>query len=509
MISFDVAGTNGFSARVELSEEPDADLNRSTLEVRLYILSATWRGVPYWLQGQVTGRSLSSNTDQVYIGALNTPVQVGDAWSLQVDHEPDGTGAVTISVNIRGYSESGSYGSGWKVEGSRTVALTPIALASTVSVTEGAVTTIAINRRNSSYSHLLGYSFGELMGFITDEGQVSDTPVLCTGTVISFSIPEAFYLQLPESASGSCSLTCITMDGEKQVGSAVEALFTVKVPESYGPVLTPNVTDINPITLALTGDAAVGVRFMSQLQCTAQAQGQLGAAVVSLTVDGNALPAVVEGAEKLTFQAMDTRGYVTQQVVTPKTVPYVLLTANGTCSRVSPTSGCADLTVRGNCFWGSFGKQDNSLTLTASVDGREYPMTVTREGDSYHARVQLEGLSYEYGYTVTVTARDALMTVTTELQLGRGVPVFDWSKKDFAFHVPITAPSVNGIRNPALKAWPVGAVILMTPDPKDFIGGKWEHFTIPSIDLDAWRRLQGADVLGTAVLGELILGTEE
>lgn len=509
MISFDITGTGGFSARVELLQQPDAAHNSSALEVRLYIISTRWLGVTYWLQGQAAERAFSSSYDHVYIDKIGEPAAVGEPWSLQVQHGADGTGTVTVSVKLRGYTADGGYGNGWSVEGSRTVALTPIALASTVKVTPGDETTIAINRRNSGYTHLLGYTFGSLSGYITDSGSISQVPVVCKETVIRFPVPEAFYRQLPHEKQGLCRLRCVTLDGDRQVGVAVEEDFTVTVPESYGPAIAPAVEDINPQTLALTGNSRVAVRFMSRLQCTAAVQGQLGAEILECTAQGQPLPAVVEGAERVLFQAVDSRGYCTQCTVTPKTVPYVLLTANGTCRRVDPTSGTVELTVRGSCYGGSFGTVDNSLQLTATAGGSTYAVTPTVRGDSYEATLRLEGLGYEQSHTIAVTVRDALMTVTLDLLLSRGVPVFDWGKRDFAFHVPITAPSVNGIRNPALKAWPVGAVLLMPADPKDFIGGKWEHFTIPGINLDAWRRLQGADTLGTAVLGQLVLGTEE
>ena len=155
MITFDIPGTGGFSVRVELQEQVDTDKNCSYLTARLYLISTKWFGVNYWLSGQVTGRSFSSNSDHVYIGAVNTPTAVGDTWSFTADHLPDGTGTVTVTVALRGYTADGGYGSGWRVEGSRTVALTPALLASGVQVTEGAVSTIAISRRNSSYSHIL------------------------------------------------------------------------------------------------------------------------------------------------------------------------------------------------------------------------------------------------------------------------------------------------------------------------------------------------------------------
>jgi len=509
MITFDIAGTGGFSVQVELQEQVDADKNCSNLTATLSLISSKWRGVNYWISGQVTGRKFSSNSDHVYIGAVNTPTVVGEPWSFTVDHEPDGTGTVTVDLSLRGYTADGNYGSGWKIEGSRTVALTPVALASQLSVTEGPVSTIAIGRKNSSYSHILQYEFGALQGFITDSGAVSNVPVLCTQTVIPFPVPEDFYRQIPDAAQGVCKLTCMTMDGDKQVGVGVDAFFTVTVPQSYSPVLTPNVADINPVTVALTGDSTRGVRFLSTFRCTAQAQGQLGATVVSVTVEGQPVPAELAYKEKLCFRATDSRGYVTEALVSPEEVPYVLLTVNGSCSRISPTDDRVLLTVRGSCYRGGFGKGENILTLTATVGEEEYALTPTFSGDRYEATLELENLGYRQNYTVTLKAADLLMAVETALHLGRGVPVFDWGEKDFAFHVPITAPCVNGIKNPALKAWPVGAVILMTPNPKDYIGGKWEQFTIPGIDLDAWRRIQGADTLGAAKLGEMVLGTEE
>ena len=59
----------------------------------------------------------------------------------------------------------------------------------------------------------------------------------------------------------------------------------------------------------------------------------------------------------------------------------------------------------------------------------------------------------------------------------------------------------------ALKAWPVGAVMLTTADPGSCIGGSWEHLTLSG--LDAWRRLPSPHALGSGLLGALILGTEE
>ena len=513
MISFDIAGTKGFSARVEMEETLDIEGNCSHLQTRLYILSSGYYGLPYWISGQVTGRTLSSNVDEVYIEKLNAPCPVGDSWEITVQHGDDGTGTVTIALSIRGYSADGNYGSGWKVEGSKTVTLTPIVRASAVSATDGEVgesCAISISRASADYVHTLFYSFGSLSGYITQEGSVTDQPVTITGSAVNWLLPEEFYTQLTHSPGAVCLLSCTTFNGEKQVGQPTQTAFTVTAPERVcRPLLEASVTDIDPQTCALTGDSSVLVRFMSQALCQAEATPQKGALLVDITVEGQAVPATLSGMEAYSFRAVDSRGYASEVTLRPRVIPYILPTVGGICSRIDPKSGSAELTIRGNCWSGSFGAAQNTLTLQLQLEDRVFEVQPLFDGQTYHAAVHLENLRYERGYSLTVTARDALCEATTVITIEPGEPVFDWGQRDFAFHVPVTAPRINGIKNPALKAWPVGAVMLFSADPSATIGGKWERFTLPGIDLDAWRRIQGGDLLGTARLGQMILGTEE
>ena len=62
--------------------------------------------------------------------------------------------------------------------------------------------------------------------------------------------------------------------------------------------------------------------------------------------------------------------------------------------------------------------------------------------DQYTASAALSGLDYQRSHTITVTARDKLMTVTKTLTVGKGIPVFDWGENDFSFHVPISVMGV-------------------------------------------------------------------
>jgi hypothetical protein len=105
------------------------------------------------------------------------------------------------------------------------------------------------------------------------------------------------------------------------------------------------------------------------------------------------------------------------------------------------------LTLRGACFWGSFGKEDNAVSAVAEFDGRRLEIPLLPEGDGYTATVELPDLSYTRSYPVTVTVADKAMTVTATLTVRKGLPVFSWGETGFCFHVPVELPAltVDGI----------------------------------------------------------------
>ena len=102
------------------------------------------------------------------------------------------------------------------------------------------------------------------------------------------------------------------------------------------------------------------------------------------------------------------------------------------------------LTLRGEAFFGSFGLQDNALTATVEFDGRQLCLSpeISEEG-TYGLTVVLENLVYTRSYPVTVTVTDKAMSVTRELTVPKGIPVFDWGEEDFRFHVPVDLPALT------------------------------------------------------------------
>lgn len=458
--TFTVSGTKGMSARVTVTEEYDITANASVLSVAVALASSTYAGYTYYLSGTVAaaGKTLQSmsntaGTHHVTVNKKDTYYAIrghgrpGSPWSTaSLTHNNDGTLTVTVALDLTGYEANGNGANGFTVKATRSVTLTQIPRAATVSATDaliGATTLVAISRKSSDYVHSLGWSFGALSGYLSADGTISDTETVFTETLVPFTLPQSFYNEIPDAPSGKCTLSCKTYLGETQVGDTQLCQFTVNAdPAESAPVITASITDTNEKTVALTGDAATVVRYASEVQCAFTAEARHGAAITEkavndtlLTEDTASLPAL----SGYRFSAADSRGYRTNLTITPAFVPYVLLTCRAAAKRDDPTSGDVTLTVAGECYNGSFGAENNTLLLRCSAGGDWVDIVPEFLEHTFTATAKLTGLSYDRRHTITVQASDALMEVSCTASVDKGIPVFDWGEEDFTFHVPVVA----------------------------------------------------------------------
>ena len=228
---------------------------------------------------------------------------------------------------------------------------------------------------------------------------------------------------------------------------ASTAVFTVEAdPEACAPEVTLTVQDINPQTLALTGDKKKLVRHCSTARCAVEALGKHHAEIAQILVNGQPVEDLeYVQTEDISCVVTDSRGYTAADTDGEiSLIPYCLLTADPVCTRTDPVTGTGALRVTGQWFSGTFGKKSNSLSLRYQVDGGGWktlqPETLE---DSYRAACEIPGLDYRREHTLTVEVRDALTQVTKTVSLGRGEPVFDWSEGDFCFRVPVFAPALT------------------------------------------------------------------
>lgn len=362
----------------------------------------------------------------------------------------DDYGAKTLTVSATGGISISSMKETYI---SATITLNTIPRAAGVSAVNGDIgsrVTVVVDRKSTAYTHSLAYTFGKLSGYIKSDGTVTAAEEKMTAATVNFLLPDSFYAQIPDDPDGVCTLTCRTYSGNTLIGSSTVAFTATANRALCAPEVVGTVEDINPKTLALTGDPSVLVANKSTAQCTIAATAKNGASITGKTIAGAPVTEdtcrienVPQGS--ILFAATDSRGYPGQDVKTPVFVPYLPLTCEPEVRRVDPTGGNGTLTLKGRCYRGSFGLSENGLTVTYQV-GESQPVTVevpVADDHSYHLTLTLTGLDYTKAYPVTVSANDALCQVTKQLTVQKGIPVFDWGEEDFAFHVPVSLPALT------------------------------------------------------------------
>jgi hypothetical protein len=382
------------------------------------------------------------------VGIANNATKTLASGSTTIKHNSDGTKAFSYSFSQEfGITFSGS-SIGTK-SGSGSGTLDTIPRASSVTATNanvGSNTTIKISRASSSFTHTLTYSFGSLSGTIATK---------TTSTSVSWTVPTSFYNQMGSVKSKSCTITCTTYSGSTSVGSKTTT-FTVSVPNTNAPTLSPTVVDNNSVTTALTGDTSKFVKYYSNASFSIGAAAKNGATISSQSVtcgskkstSSSGTLSAVESAT-FVFTAKDSRGYSTSQTVTKTLINYLHLTCSLSASMT--VDGVASFKVSGNYFNGSFGSVSNTLTVqyrykaSGGSYSSWYTATATKSGNTYTLNTSISGLDYLTKYVIQARAVDKLETVTSAEKTVSCVPVFDWGENDFQFNCEIGIQNNKGI----------------------------------------------------------------
>lgn len=224
------------------------------------------------------------------------------------------------------------------------------------------------------------------------------------------------------------------------------------------PQLSPTVKDINPNTVALTGNENSFVRYFSTAQYAINATAVRGAEIVSQqimngsTTITNQPNGTISNVESGTFRflVVDNRDLGTAMtMITPNFVNYIKLTCSQeiTMDITSEYGATAQIKVAGNYFNGSFGAVRNEIKLEVRQTQNDGTMSdwvditillADISNNQYEATFNASGLRYDIPYTFQFRVTDKLGTATTSPQTIRVLPVFDWSDQDFNFNVPVT-----------------------------------------------------------------------
>ena len=165
--------------------------------------------------------------------------------------------------------------------------------------TMGSANNITITRASSSFTHTLTYSFGSATGTIATK---------TTSTSVSWTPPTSLASQIPNSTSGSCTLTCYTYNGSTLVGTST-ATVTLSVPTSIKPTITSiTATRVNgdvpsswgiyvqtksKVTLTINGAAgAGGSTISSYMPWYSRAGRWITVRIFTTPIPGHASPAL-------------------------------------------------------------------------------------------------------------------------------------------------------------------------------------------------------------------------
>lgn len=434
---------NYTTAKIVWSATQDKVNNKTTITASLYYTKSSksnastggkWSGTIV-----IGGYSESFSGIKVTLRPDNSSVLIATSTQT-IDHNTDGTKSVTISATG---AISGTTLSSTTI--SRAVELDTIARASSITCSTANIEsspTITISGANLSFTHTVKYRFGTLTGTIAEKTTAT--------SITNWTIPSAFYAQIPNNKRGTGTLTCTTYSGSNAIGTATCDLIVTTDENKCKPTVSGTVVDTNSKTIAVTGNKDILVRYCSNALCTINATlnknagSMLAKTINNVSVSGTTRTIANVETGTFDFYAKDSREYFNSDKVVKSIIPYVKLTNDARAYRDDPSSGKATIEIEGNYFNGSFGAVANTLSVKYRLDGGSYvSVTPTISGNKYSAKVSLTGLEYTQAFKYEVVVEDKLSSVPKPLTIQKGIPVFDWGEEDFSFNVPVTINGVN------------------------------------------------------------------
>lgn len=174
--------------------------------------------------------------------------------TYNVGHNNDGTKTVGVKLSVG--LNTGGYGSAMVAFDYRLPDIPRASSVSDMTGTLGSAMTININRKVSSFTHIVKYYFGNLSGTIATG----------VGTSVSWTPPLNLATQIPSASSGWGNITVDTYSGSTKIGSK-SAQLTLNVPTSMTPSLgSITLTDSNTAVKNLLNTANTFAEIVSDIK---------------------------------------------------------------------------------------------------------------------------------------------------------------------------------------------------------------------------------------------------
>ena len=271
--SFELAGSKNMTLKVFWSETYDTATNKSVVSITNLQLKSEYHGGTFYLDGTikiggVTAITFESRLGKHYIRCLakqgySSVVSQGDAppWDVSdIEHNSDGSKSVSIAVDIHGYTVEENTGNAWYVSASKSVELTTIPRASTITsaadVTLGNKCSVKWTPKATSFYYKLVFKLGDQTKTIT--GIAPKTTSAYTYT--EFTIPLSWASEITDATTDKVTVamtthTASSCTSDNQVGSADSETFTVTVPEDNDtkPTVSMTLSAVNSLADTFAG----------------------------------------------------------------------------------------------------------------------------------------------------------------------------------------------------------------------------------------------------------------
>ena len=261
--------------RVEWSSSQSVANNTSTIYWTVMSAGGWGSSQSYVMAGPVTV-SIAGVT--VYSRADRFQMHVGEplgSGSFTLTHNSDGTQSFSAWAEAAIYTYAIS-----STKYDYYVELPQIPRASNVFVlygnTIGSQIDIGISRAVSSFTHTLTWRFGGRIGTIVESSSSKS---------ITWTPPLDLSSQIPNSESGTGTLTCITYNGNTEIGRK-SISFTLKVPSYIGPAINKFEPSIVPVDIKNCG---LYVKNHTAVKWDVTAYGSYGSTIQKCTISGQNL----------------------------------------------------------------------------------------------------------------------------------------------------------------------------------------------------------------------------
>ncbi len=445
---------NQWTYKLEVFEDSySIENNTSNVTVKVYLGRTSSRS---YVGGNWTGTVTVNGATRNVSGTIPYPTYIdGGAWYeiksetfTSILHNDDGSKTIGVSATMSStvFTPSSCSASG-------NVALTTIPRASSISCSGGNIgsaTTISISRASSSFTHTLIYSFGSL----TNRTIVTKT----SSTSVSWTIPTAFYAQIPNSNSGTVTLTCWTYSGSTLVGTSTTTC-AVKVTNSNPTFTASQLTylDSNSSVVAITENNQHIVRNQSNLKVTyTAATGKNSATISSYVITFNGGTQTKTAAATIDYgkvnlssnatvsvKAIDSRGNSTTISKTIQIKDWVLPSATITAGRVNnyedTTKIKADVTISSVNSKNAI----TSLVCRYKKVSDEYFSTDVPMTNHTEITISIDKL---YAWDFQIAIADKFGSTTYNFTIAKGMPIMFIDTKKLSVGIN-SFPASNNIFN--------------------------------------------------------------